>query len=351
MTIQKTTLDSQPENSKALPQPLQAWLSGWIATHRKGAVFQSELLAGDGSDRKFYRVRLRSESLILLSDPSWTSSKDYTPHQAFLASRGVPVPRFMAEDAAVGVLLMEDLGDDLLQKPILAAPERKMELLTKALHILGELHGKTFPVPANLPCFQRRFDKEKYTQEFEHTWNHLVDGYLGIGPMTTNEKKRVATFCEKIAAFQPLVFCHRDYHTRNILMNKQSLYLIDFQDARMGSPHYDVASILYDAYVPVTDAERATLLAAYREAVGGYALGDKIRWNDFEAQLRAVAFQRVLKAAGSFASFFTRFGKKTHLPYIRPALDSGLQLQEQLGASVTEWPVRAWSSILAKRGE
>jgi N-acetylmuramate 1-kinase len=338
MNIQKTIL----------PTPLSSWLSGWITNHRKGSAFKAELLAGDGSDRKFYRVSLRSESLILLSDPNWTSSKDYAPHQAYLESRGIPVPRFLAEDSKAGVALMEDLGDALLQGQIVASPDKKSVYLRRAIEVLGDLHGKTYPVPAALPCFSRRFDKEKYFQEMEFTWTHLVDGYLGIGPMTENERKMVGTFCEKIAAFQPQVFCHRDYHTRNILLHKETLYLIDFQDARMGSPHYDVASLLYDAYVPVTDADRATLLAHYKEVVGAYPLGDKINWDRFETELHAVAFQRVVKAAGSFASFFTRYSKKTHLPYLKPALDSALHLQSILGPLVAEWPVRTWANRAAE---
>lgn len=331
-----------------LPNPLGAWLSGWISNHRKGAAFTAELLAGDGSDRKFFRISLRSESLILLSDPSWTLSKDYAPHQAYLEKRGVPVPRFLAEDSQAGALLMEDLGDELLQRLIVQEPDKKSHYLKRAVEVLADLHGKTYPVPASLPCFQRRFDKEKFSQEMAFTWTHLVDGYLGMGPMKDPEKKFVAAFCEKIADLHPQIFCHRDYHTRNILVHKQGLYLIDFQDARMGSPHYDLASLLYDAYVPVTEADRKSLLAHYKEMIGSYPLGEKIAWKTFEEDLHAIAFQRVVKAAGSFASFFTRFNKKTHLPYLKPALESALQLQELLGAKAGEWPIRTWSNRAAE---
>jgi N-acetylmuramate 1-kinase len=332
MTIQKTTL----------AEPLQSWLSGWITTHRKGGVFQSSLLAGDGSDRKFYRIRFRSETFILLSDPTWTLSKDYAPHQAYLESRGVPVPRFLAEDSKVGCLLMEDLGDELLQKQILAHPEQKQNLLTRAAQLLAELHGKTFPVPVSVPCFQRRFDTEKYSQEMQYTWTHLVDAYLGIGPMTDAEKDAVHSFCNRISQTLPLVFSHRDYHTRNILFHKQGLYLIDFQDARMGAPHYDLASLLYDAYVPLKDAERDALIESYRQCLQSHPLSDKIDWKEFRQHLRAIAFQRVVKAAGSFASFYTRFNKKTHLGYIQPALESALLLQGQLDGLVSHWPIRSW---------
>ena len=348
MSIQKTNL---PSSQHTLPDPLQSWLSGWVSKHRKGSTIQTELLTGDGSERKFYRVQLRSESLILLSDTTWTSSRDYTPHQAYLESRGVPVPRFLAEDPKVGVLLMEDLGDELLQRPVLSASTRKMPLLTKAMQVLAELHGKTFPVPASLPCFKRRFDKEKYTQEFEHTWVHLIDGFLGIGPITDKEKKFVQLYCDKIETFQPLVFCHRDFHTRNILLHNQSLFLIDFQDARMGPPHYDVASILYDPYVPLTPTDRAALFASYRDVAQTFPFSEKVRWADFEPQMKAIAFQRVIKAAGSFASFYTRFGKKTHLSYIKPALTSALKLQGELGTFAMSFPIRGWLGRLNDRLE
>ena len=99
----------------------------------------------------------------------------------------------------------------------------------------------------------------------------------------------------------------------------------------MGPIHYDLASLMYDAYVPTTPAEREHLLTLYRQEIARYPLAQKLTWEHFDGELACVAFQRVVKAAGSFASFYTRWGKKTHLPYLLPALRSALDLQSRTG--------------------
>lgn len=331
-----------------LPNPLQAWLSGWISNHRHGQKPVVTLLAGDGSDRKFYRVQLRSESLVLLSDPSWTSSKDYPAHQAYLGSRGISVPRFLADDPGVGALLMEDLGDVYLQTQIESHPDKKRSFFGMAAQTLADLHGKTFPVPTSVPCFQRSFDKEKLLQELQYTFTHLAEGYLGL-QMSSKENQAAEHLATTVSKIQPLVFCHRDYHTRNILWFKSGLYLIDFQDARMGPPQYDLASLIYDAYSVLEDSERNELVEVYRTALRSYPVSEKIDWDSFVEGLHWTALQRVLKAAGSFASFYTRSKKTTHLKYIRPALESAAKLQLQLGRGTNAWPIRIWMERLAQK--
>lgn len=105
--------------------------------------------------------------------------------------------------------------------------------------------------------------------------------------------------------------------------------MIDFQDARLGAPHYDLVSLLYDAYVPISKDEKRELTDLYLRELGNYPkLRKEIDTSHFDEHLTQVAFQRVVKAAGSFASFYTRYAKPTHLPYLRPALESALELQQ-----------------------
>lgn len=307
---------------------LEVWISRWLASQGLGNEKPVlDRLAGDGSNRTFYRLKLPSKTFVVLSDPGWHLSKDYLPHQAYLRSKGLPVPDFGKEDPGAGFLVMEDLGDELLQFRIQKEPASRLDWLRKMTELLAELHGRTFPVPSTLPIATRKFDGEKYSQEMAFTFEHLVVGFLGYPPPNADTVRIIRDYCDGLAKIRPEVFAHRDYHTRNVILNQTRLFLIDFQDARLGPPHYDLVSLIYDAYVPISDAERKELVALYRTKVKPFPLNSQIDWSCFDDDLAQVAFQRVVKAAGSFASFFTRYGKSTHLPYLRPALEMARNLQ------------------------
>jgi len=315
---------------KSLPPRIAEWLEKWLLSQRiTTSSCRISRLAGDGSTRTFYRVSWPGDSKILLSDPDWIFSKDYPAHQAYLTQVAIRVPAFLTWDTGVGALLMEDFGDELLQLRIQAEPAQRLQWLKQSAVLLAELHGKTFPVPRELPVSTRRFDAEKYGQELAFTQEHLVEKLLGLPALTPTGHKALERFSQTIAGIGPDVFAHRDYHTRNLLVHEDSLCLIDFQDARLGSPHYDVASLLYDPYVAMSDSEQKEVFASYQQTLTKFPkLYEKIEWATWARDLEQVAYQRVVKAMGSFAGFYTRNGKKTHLPYLVPALEIVKRLEK-----------------------
>jgi len=322
------------------------WIARWISTEGISSPVNVVPLAGDGSQRTFYRIETSGKTLVLLSDPGWSLSKDYAPHQAYLLSCGIPVPTFLKEDPAVGMLLMEDLGDELVQNRITSQPAKKITWLREAALALADLHGKTYPVPSSLPVATRHFDTQKYFEELCFTFEHLHEKFLGLPPFELRQMALVKQYCQDISLLLPEVFCHRDYHCRNLLVKDDKLVFIDFQDARLGPPHYDLASLVYDAYMPVTSAERAQLVQAYKTQLQRYELFEQISWESFSDDLEMIAFQRVAKAAGSFASFYTRFKKDTHLQYLPTALESLAQLLSSCSVLPKEFetlfPVDKW---------
>ncbi len=299
---------------------------------------------GDGSTRSFYRIHTDYKPYILLIDPGWQFSRDYPDLQIFLSSRHIPVPEFYGHDANLGCLLMEDLGEILLQDYLVTHPDEKRILLKQAIIILARLHGRTLPMPAALPAAQRHFDTDKYFQELQHTGEHLITKLLKLTPWNSSQLSQLYAYCEHISQIQPPVFCHRDYHCRNILIQNGKLYLIDFQDARMGSPHYDLASILYDPYTQISDQMRNELIDIYRREISNYPIGRNIGWDNFERHLAWVGWQRMVKAAGSFASFFTRHGKTTHLPYLLPALQTAISLMDNFNEKpiIVDLQINRW---------
>jgi aminoglycoside/choline kinase family phosphotransferase len=106
---------------------------------------------------------------------------------------------------------------------------------------------------------------------------------------------------EELAA-EPRVLCHRDYHSRNLMLHQGELYIIDFQDARLGPDTYDLVSLLRDSYVDLSDSTVDDLIAyfiALKRPPGPDAAHQA--WEDrFRSRFDVMALQRNLKALGTF---------------------------------------------------
>jgi hypothetical protein len=109
------------------------------------------------------------------------------------------------------------------------------------------------------------FDVEKLTWELEFFVKYFILGYRGVA-LKDSERSALqeewAAIVNELAA-EPRVLCHRDYHSRNLMLSDGSLYIIDFQDARMGPDTYDLASLLRDSYVDIADWELDDLIACF----------------------------------------------------------------------------------------
>src|SRR5439155_12978703 len=119
-----------------------------------------------------------------------------------------------------------------------------------------------------------------------------------------------------LASF-PRVLVHRDFQSQNIIMRNGQAYLIDFQGMRPGLPYYDLASLLYDPYVDLAEAERAELIAYYRsrQLENGITID-----GDFDLKLRLCAMQRLMQALGAYGFLGLVKGHKHFLQHIPSAL-------------------------------
>src|SRR5204863_8597652 len=96
-------------------------------------------------------------------------------------------------------------------------------------------------------------------------------------------------------ASEPPVLCHRDYHSRNLMLHESQLYIIDFQDARMGPDTYDLVSLLRDSYVDLPEQTVDELMAYFLALKGVRETEDT-----FRQRFHLMALQRNLKALGTF---------------------------------------------------
>ena len=275
-------------------------------------------LTGDASDRRYFRVLVADGPSIVLSLHASPFDFDTLPFvnvARLLAEMPVPVPTVLGHADDLGVLALTDLGDVTLQAHLGAAtPAEHAALYRQAVALIATVQrrGAELASPAYLP-YSVAFDVEKLTWELDFFIKHFIEAYRGIviPPVTRDELRgEFAVIVEALAA-EPRVLCHRDYHSRNLMLHGGELYIIDFQDARMGPDTYDLVSLLRDSYVDLPEQTVSELLA-YFLALSGRT-GDE---REFRQRFDVMALQRNLKALGTFGYQTTARRNSVYIQYI-----------------------------------
>ena len=260
-------------------------------------------LAGDASTRDYVRfthpggASLSSIGMIM-PEPFTKETLPFIDVQRHFTAIDVRVPEIFGVDEEAGVILLEDCGDESLEDVWRGGEwEEARPHYAAAVEMMATMQdAPTVPTSGQL-ALTRRFDAEFFTNELHHTRKYAFERLLG---METDERALDAAFrelCKEICRI-PFRLTHRDYHSRNLMVLDDTLFAIDFQDARMGPALYDLASLAFDSYVEFEDEERAYLIARYWETCGHRLFSDK---EEYERALRATAIQRNLKAIGTFA--------------------------------------------------
>ena len=278
-------------------------------------------LAGDASNRRYFRITLRGtpSSLILmqLADAEGFKKSEeavsgaassitelpFTNVLTHLQRTGVPVPRLHYYDREAGLLYLEDFGDLTLADACRQADRAKMEALYRqAIDQLVQFQvtGTTPPEPRCI-AFHRRFDVPLLMWEFDHFLEYGIIARVGKSMVPGDEAvikhefQRIAELLGK----QPQVLVHRDYHSRNLMVDGSRIGIIDFQDALMGPATYDVASLLKDAYIELDEAMVGRLIDHFLDSLAAHGQGRADR-AAFRRLFDLTSIQRNLKAAGRF---------------------------------------------------
>lgn len=289
-------------------------------------------LHGDGSARGIFRIAFERETRVIVTAERGTldasvyprlggaaapnESESFVYVRNYLASLGAPVPRIDAADTAAGLILQEDLGNTRLYdlehdgRP----PEELRSRYVEAISALARMQsagpvpfepGRTDNLPYDL-AFILKFESGYFHRE-------MARGPCRL-PIPFEELEETYARAARAALDGPVVFMHRDYQSRNLMIAPRGLVVIDFQGARLGPPEYDVASLLLDPYADVGDALERELLDEYQHRrPSGLAV-------DLGRRYRAVAVNRLLQALGAFGYLGGRLGKPGYLPHAPAAL-------------------------------
>jgi aminoglycoside/choline kinase family phosphotransferase len=293
---------TEPPTTDQLRASIEQYLS---ASGLVGARARVVPLTGDASDRKYFRIIGSDGTSIVLALHAGPIRFDTLPFANvadLMQQIPLPVPRILGHSDPLGILALQDLGDLTLQAHLgVATPAQHAALYRRAVQFIEVLQRRGAELVSDryLP-YSIAFDVEKLTWEMAFFTKHYVEGYRGAH-LTPGERSALDVELRSMVvelAGEPRVLCHRDYHSRNLMLRDGSLYIIDFQDARMGPDTYDLVSLLRDSYVDIGDRELDELIA-YFLALKTRTPGDTDA-QEFRRRFDLMALQRNLKALGTF---------------------------------------------------
>lgn len=309
-------------NESLLNKSAQSFIQKSLNT----ADYKVFALAGDASSRRYMRIIHNDKSYVLMI---WEPFKD-DGNYPFLnvlnhfAKHQVNVPAVTAKSPELGLVLLEDLGDLTLERKFwenqnqsLALPYYKMAIdeIIK-IHYLATNDNK-----ASCSAFKVEFNVEKLLWEMNYGLEHLVEKLckVQLSDSTKSEIQKIFTdICTSLDK-EPKHICHRDYHSRNIMLKLGKTYVIDFQDARMGPIQYDLVSLVHDSYVDMNGVLRQEILDYYINTAKAFRKS-AISRDQFYSIFRLQMIQRCFKACGSFASFYNMREDLRYLKYLKPTI-------------------------------
>lgn len=296
-----------------------ALASAFLARSGWGAALRQHL-AGDASDRRYERLRLGAATAVFMDNPPGGADDPaaFVAMARHLRGLGLSAPATLAEDVAEGFLLLEDLGDDLFARLLVAEPSRELPLYTAAVETL--LHLQHAPAPQGL-VNQTAAD---WAEAALFALDHYALAATGTRPDPAAFRAALQAALTAHAD-GPRVLILRDFHAENLLWlpGRQGLArvgLLDFQLGQMGQPGYDLVSLLQDARRDVSPETESALVAHFARTTGA----DPAR---FAAHYATLGAQRALRILGIFARLCTQAGKPGYLRLIPRVWD---QLQRNL---------------------
>lgn len=283
-----------------------------------------ERLTGDASTRKYYRVHCSNDSYVVcLDNPTELNKNLFVLNQEFFKGNDIRVPKIFDKDVKKGYLLEEDLGDETLLKilGIIKCSKQELEIYKKIIDEMIKMHKISDEKLKNTVISQMSFDKAKLNEEIEFSLNYFIRKFLNNDDESVfNEINKTFKGIIEDICKMPMVCTHRDFHSRNIMVKNGEYVVIDFQDARMGLPQYDLVSLLEDCYYDLTDENRETLKKYYYDNMDMSALGQGT-YEEFCWYYDLMLLQRVFKAIGSFSYIFEHRKDYRYVKYIGFAME------------------------------
>jgi aminoglycoside/choline kinase family phosphotransferase len=281
----------------------------------EGSDIHCRRLTGDGSDRGWFRLTAGRYQLIL-ADHGITPTLPGSEVNAFvkigthLRTCGLPVPRIHAHDGFSGLVFLEDLGNDHLQQVVQQAPHASgvETLYRKVIDTLLALTIKAADrFDPSWTCQSPAYDIPLIRdKECRYFVDAFLNGFLELGVAYDDLAAEFEHLAKNTMDCGLTGLIHRDFQSRNIMVQADRHYLIDFQGARTGPIQYDLASLLIDPYAGLSQDLQQRLLQYSADQVARQL---KCTPDRFIRGYRYCAVTRNLQMLGAFG-FLSRVRQK-----------------------------------------
>ncbi|MGQ0541309.1 MAG: aminoglycoside phosphotransferase family protein [Blastocatellia bacterium] len=296
-----------------------------------------EELTPDASTREYYRIQWDGGNAVACVYPESFKEADqsYLDVTKLFLSCGLPVAKVLDFDERLGVIIVEDFGSRILREELESAPvEEREKLIDRAITLIPRIQAATdtaFEIGSI--ASKLKFDVEKLMWELEFFKTHYFSTFLkkpledDLSLALTAEFSDLSRELETRAT----VLCHRDFHAANLMLDERGeLRVIDHQDARLGSPTYDLVSLLLDRVTepptPEWLSQKRSFFLDERVKLGLPEIGEEMFADEFRLQ----TIQRCLKAVGTFSFQSVNRGKTYFVPFINPMFRIVLRAVENL---------------------
>jgi len=259
-------------------------------------------VAGDASFRRYFRVNsaTRGKAILMDAPPPHEDPQPFLDIAQYLTGHQFRAPEIYGTDLTRGLVLLEDFGDRRMREHLDDHPADEAEIYRAAIDTIVRLAG----TPA---AHAQPYDMATYLREVQL----LTEWYMPAMGLSCDANAFDQMWVDALA---PLASCQdvtvlRDYHAENImLLDDGEQGIIDFQDALVGHPAYDLVSLLQDARRDVRPELEADMLAYYLTAANPGP--------DFDAHYALLGAQRNTKIIGIFTRLWKRDGKERYLSFL-----------------------------------
>jgi aminoglycoside/choline kinase family phosphotransferase len=290
-------------------------------------VDRAELLAGGGSERRFYRLRAGERTWVGAAGSAPAELRAFLAFTAHFAAAGIPVPTVHAAEVERGLYLMEDLGDVTLSTALrewrkqpggTARTLAALRTVTGWLPVIQVRGGRGLDY--SLCPEGRELARSAFEADIAGFLAHYVPRFvLRPGPDAA-VRADLARLAARVDAVPREHFCYRDFQCRNVMWTARGPVFLDYQGGRRGPLQYDLASLLYSPDTGLAEPEREPLVEHYLAALAEESV--RVERGPFLENFYAIVLIRRLQALGAYARLAVGQGKREYLDKIPPALET-----------------------------
>lgn len=278
-----------------------------------------EAITKGGSDRHYYRLVWQGGAhppmVLMVYTMARRDNPKFVPATYRLEALGVHVPKIYAFDPDRLFVWLEDLGNVDLHSKAGEPWSIRAPLYQAALREVSKIHAvrESDLADRDKAELEPPFDEALYEWEQKYFLDHFVRGHLERDFRAGEFSAAHATLkhLRQTLAKLPRCLVHRDFQSQNIMLRDGGVpWFVDYQGLRLGMAEYDLASLLFDPYVKITDSERDDLLHFYAEHRG-------ISLFELRESFHLCAAQRLMQALGAYGNLSRNMGKphfKQHIP-------------------------------------